>query len=303
MSIITGLRKALMGTTGVENESATGGTTGTSVGTDNSVFGDVHEETVNWTEEENKAQDEYSAAEKKRKQAVQDLENAKKKVSEAKDPAEAKNALKELETKSKEATNAAKNAQKAWLKVEKGYKRTPEQKLRIDRVKQLGKRYKGKGKAGAIVGGLLLGAGLAYGAYYLFGKKDDAEADKAGNSTDAKNQTPPPAAETGETSNPAAPVDNGQTGATPATGTTGETTGTPPAANEAIYTVKKGDNLWNIVKAELTKKTGETPTDKKILEGVKKMMEENGLHYESDGYVVLIYPGDELKTSSLSAVA
>lgn len=61
------------------------------------------------------------------------------------------------------------------------------------------------------------------------------------------------------------------------------------------YVVKKGDNCWNIAKAELIKeKGGEIPTDKEIMERTYKILERNDLHFEPDKYTVLIYPNDTL---------
>ena len=69
---------------------------------------------------------------------------------------------------------------------------------------------------------------------------------------------------------------------------------------EMVHIVKKGDNLWNIVKDKLTQRNGGAiPSDKEIMEGVGRMMEENGLHWESDGYVVLIYPEQRLNYNTL----
>lgn len=61
------------------------------------------------------------------------------------------------------------------------------------------------------------------------------------------------------------------------------------------YIVRKGDNCWNIAKAELIKeKGGEIPTDEEVLKRTYKILERNDLHFEKDKYTVLIYPNDTL---------
>lgn len=61
------------------------------------------------------------------------------------------------------------------------------------------------------------------------------------------------------------------------------------------YVIRKGDNCWNIAKAELVKeKGGEIPSDKEVLERTYKIIERNDLHFEKDKYTVLIYPNDTL---------
>lgn len=65
--------------------------------------------------------------------------------------------------------------------------------------------------------------------------------------------------------------------------------------SEPLVEVREGDNLWKICKRELTEKNGEKPTNAEIAARVGEVMEKNGLHYESDGYRVLIYPKQKLK--------
>lgn len=69
-----------------------------------------------------------------------------------------------------------------------------------------------------------------------------------------------------------------------------------------LYTVVKGDNVWNIAKAHLKELhkdvEGYKPTNLEILNHTKEIMELNGLKYEADGYRVLIYPEDKLKLSA-----
>ncbi len=61
------------------------------------------------------------------------------------------------------------------------------------------------------------------------------------------------------------------------------------------YVVRKGDNCWNIAKAELIKeKGGEIPSDKEVMERTLAIIKRNSLHFEADKYTVLIYPNDTL---------
>ncbi len=61
------------------------------------------------------------------------------------------------------------------------------------------------------------------------------------------------------------------------------------------YIVKKGDNCWNIAKAELIReKAGKMPTDAEIQQRTYKILERNDLNFEADKYTVLIYPNDTL---------
>lgn len=69
----------------------------------------------------------------------------------------------------------------------------------------------------------------------------------------------------------------------------------PQDAESGKYIIKKGDNCWNIAKAELIKeKGGQIPTDKEVMERTLAIIKRNDLHYEADKYTVLIYPNDTL---------
>ena len=185
------------------------------------------------------------------------------------------------------------------------------------------KFLKKAGKWGAIA--LAIG-GLLYGGYKLLcGKKDD----KAEQTT----QTPNPEAPTKpeDKTNPAKPAnpapvgdDNGKTKPSdPADGK--DKTKVVPApvggdsdkadkadksdkadkadkaedkANKTLpkdYTVKKGDNVWNIAKKRLQELNGKKPTDREIMNYTKKLLEENKLEYEADGYTVIIHSGDKIR--------
>lgn len=61
------------------------------------------------------------------------------------------------------------------------------------------------------------------------------------------------------------------------------------------YTVKKGDNVWNIAKKRLQELNGKKPTDREIMNYTKKLLEENKLEYEADGYTVIIHSGDKIR--------
>jgi len=63
----------------------------------------------------------------------------------------------------------------------------------------------------------------------------------------------------------------------------------------ATHTVKQGENLWNIAKQHLKDGGNANPTNKEILEETNRLMEINGLKYDSDNYHVTIKPGDVIK--------
>lgn len=182
------------------------------------------------------------------------------------------------------------------------------------------KFLKKAGKWGAIA--LAIG-GLLYGGYKLLcGKKDD----KAEQTT----QTPNPEAPTKpeDKTNPAKPAnpapgakDTGKTNPDDKTKVTPAPVGgdsdkadkadkadksdkadkadkAEDKANKTLpkdYTVKKGDNVWNIAKRRLQELNGKKPTDREIANYTKKLLEENQLEYEADGYTVIIHSGDKIK--------
>lgn len=86
----------------------------------------------------------------------------------------------------------------------------------------------------------------------------------------------------------------------------------PAKPEPRVYEVKKGDNVWNIAKADLIEKHKDDPnykvTNKEILERTNEIMEinkkvseedkKNGfveLKWEKDHYHVMIRPGDKIK--------
>ena len=75
--------------------------------------------------------------------------------------------------------------------------------------------------------------------------------------------------------------------------------------DDGVYEVKKGDNVWNIVKKVLEEKLGRTPTGTEIIEGIKKVMEENGMEwYKPEVYGethIMIRPKDAVSCKSLLA--
>lgn len=186
-----------------------------------------------------------------------------------------------------------------------------------------------KGKAGLIAAAVLaVGAGIT--ALVKSGKKDDTApvnenlelvtdpeniigpvlpeeeaADTTGttDTTDTTDTTvviPPAGSDTTEVTSP----DGADTTETAPTEEVPEQLIIPGAdgAPSDLYTVVKGDNVWNIAKAHLKELhkdvEGYKPTNLEILNHTKEIMELNGLKYEADGYRVLIYPEDKLKLSA-----
>lgn len=186
-----------------------------------------------------------------------------------------------------------------------------------------------KGKAGLIAAAVLaVGAGIT--ALVKSGKKDDTApvnenlelvtdpeniigpvlpeeeaADTTGttDTTDTTDTTvviPPAGSDTTEVTSP----DGADTTKTAPTEEVPEQLIIPGAdgAPSDLYTVVKGDNVWNIAKAHLKELhkdvEGYKPTNLEILNHTKEIMELNGLKYEADGYRVLIYPEDKLKLSA-----
>ena len=191
------------------------------------------------------------------------------------------------------------------------------------------KFLKKAGKWGAIA--LAIG-GLLYGGYKLFFDKKDDKAQKVDTPKQDKPQADGKKPEdkttpvkSGGNQNPA-PVgdDNGKTKPSdPADGKDKTKVVTAPVggdsdkadkadksdkadkadkaedkANKTLpkdYTVKKGDNVWNIAKRRLQELNGKKPTDREIMNYTKKLLEENKLEYEADGYTVIIHSGDKIR--------
>lgn len=62
------------------------------------------------------------------------------------------------------------------------------------------------------------------------------------------------------------------------------------------YTVKQGDNLWNIAKQQLKNQGIEKPTNKEIINYMRQVSDLNGLELSEDlQSVKTIHPGQELK--------
>lgn len=187
------------------------------------------------------------------------------------------------------------------------------------------KFLKKAGKWGAIA--LAIG-GLLYGGYKLLcGKKDDkaeqttqtpnpeAPTKPEDKTNPAKPANPAPVDDKGKTkpSDPADGKDKTKVVPTPVGGDSDKADKADKAdksdkadkadkaedkANKTLpkdYTVKKGDNVWNIAKRRLQELNGKKPTDREIMNYTKKLLEENKLEYEADGYTVIIHSGDKIR--------
>lgn len=179
------------------------------------------------------------------------------------------------------------------------------------------KFLKKAGKWGAIA---LAVGGLLYGGYKLFfDKKDKPQADgkkPEDKTTPVKsggNQNPAPVGDDNGKTKPSDPADGkDKTKVVPAP-VGGDSDKADKAdksdkadkadkaedkANKTLpkdYTVKKGDNVWNIAKKRLQELNGKKPTDREIMNYTKKLLEENKLEYEADGYTVIIHSGDKIR--------
>ena len=156
---------------------------------------------------------------------------------------------------------------------------------------KIAKGMKGKGgKIGLIIAGA---AALIAGAIALFGKKKGSQAAEADEAQEQPVVTPTaPEETTPEETTPTVPV----------------IPETPESSLQGIYTVVKGDCVWNIAKARLKELNGTDPTDAEIQKEVYRIMDknkdansENGtikLEWEPDHYHVMIRPGDKIDLSA-----
>ena len=190
-------------------------------------------------------------------------------------------------------------------------------------------------KGGKIGAALLVIGGLFYGIKKLFGGGDDDKKTQANTPVQEQKDTPAPADKTkkpakgsdGETApvgsdsptqpakgeekaddkaKPADKKDPAKATPAPVSGDEKETkesdkTDKPDKAedkNRALpknYTVKKGDNVWNIAKRRLQEMNGKKPTDREIMNYTNELLKLNKLEYEPDGYTVIIHKGDNIE--------
>lgn len=186
-------------------------------------------------------------------------------------------------------------------------------------------------KGGKIGAALLVIGGLFYGIKKLFGGGDDDKKTQANTPVQEQKDTPAPA---DKTKKPAKGSDGGTTPApvgsdsptqpakgeekaddkakpadkkdpakatpAPVSGDEKETKESDKAEdkNRALpknYTVKKGDNVWNIAKRRLQEMNGKKPTDREIMNYTNELLKLNKLEYEPDGYTVIIHKGDNIE--------
>lgn len=186
-------------------------------------------------------------------------------------------------------------------------------------------------KGGKIGAALLVIGGLFYGIKKLFGGGDDDKKTQANTPVQEQKDTPAPADKTkkpakgsdGETTpapvgsdsptqpakgeekaddkaKPADKKDPAKATPAPVSGDEKETKESDKAEdkNRALpknYTVKKGDNVWNIAKRRLQEMNGKKPTDREIMNYTNELLKLNKLEYEPDGYTVIIHKGDNIE--------
>ena len=190
-------------------------------------------------------------------------------------------------------------------------------------------------KGGKIGAALLVIGGLFYGIKKLFGGGDDDKKTQANTPVQEQKDTPAPADKTkkpakgsdGETApvgsdsptqpakgeekaddkaKPADKKDPAKATPAPVSGDEKETKESDKAdkpdkaedKNRALpknYTVKKGDNVWNIAKRRLQEMNGKKPTDREIMNYTNELLKLNKLEYEPDGYTVIIHKGDNIE--------
>lgn len=185
-------------------------------------------------------------------------------------------------------------------------------------------------KGGKIGAALLVIGGLFYGIKKLLGGGDDDKKTQANTPVQEPKDTPAPADKTkkpakgsdGETTpapvgsdsptqpakgeekaddkaKPADKKDPAKATPAPVSGDEKETKESDKAEdkNRALpknYTVKKGDNVWNIAKRRLQEMNGKKPTDREIMNYTNELLKLNKLEYEPDGYTVIIHEGDNI---------
>ena len=190
-------------------------------------------------------------------------------------------------------------------------------------------------KGGKIGAALLVIGGLFYGIKKLFGGGDDDKKTQANTPVQEQKDTPAPATKKpakgadGETTpapvgsdsptqpakgeekaddkaKPADKKDPAKATPAPVSGDEKETKESDKAdkpdkaedKNRALpknYTVKKGDNVWNIAKRRLQEMNGKKPTDREIMNYTNELLKLNKLEYEPDGYTVIIHKGDNIE--------
>lgn len=190
-------------------------------------------------------------------------------------------------------------------------------------------------KGGKIGAALLVIGGLFYGIKKLFGGGDDDKKTQANTPVQEQKDTPAPTTKKpakgadGETTpapvgsdsptqpakgeekaddkaKPADKKDPAKATPAPVSGDEKETKESDKAdkpdkaedKNRALpknYTVKKGDNVWNIAKRRLQEMNGKKPTDREIMNYTNELLKLNKLEYEPDGYTVIIHKGDNIE--------
>lgn len=198
--------------------------------------------------------------------------------------AEAKAQKQRIADLEKEIADLKKNAGKEGTNL-KEYKQRFRKFKKADNINKLKKFGKWAGIAAAV--GII---GTAIWALCK-NKKDDAVAEETPVVT-----TPPATEEDTTTVVTTPPAEETPVVTTPPTEETPEEETTPANLK---YTVKKGDNIWNIAKAQLEVELGRTPTLREIKNRETTIMKNNPeLKWEDDNYRVIIQPGQVINIAA-----
>lgn len=200
--------------------------------------------------------------------------------------AEAKAQKQRIADLEKEIADLKKNAGKEGTNL-KEYKQRFRKFKKADNINKLKKFGKWAGIAAAV--GII---GTAIWALCK-NKKDDAVAEETTPTVPVLEENPEQAQDSTDVTTPVVPP------VTPEVPPVVEETPEEETTTNLEYTVKKGDNIWNIAKAQLEVELGRTPTLKEIKTRETTIMKNNPeLKWEDDNYRVIIQPGQVINIAA-----